>query len=201
MRIDRMPILVCFAGALLAAVGVTLSTPVSSRGASSDKSQAHGRVPQAECSFSDGSTITFGRQAWGASAGLSVDAWRTGPYAATAFRVSERMLIPPVDSPTEIPAGNYTLFVVDKGQPPWTLIISKKSGAWGMSYPGKEYDVGRAQLGSDVQPPVENFVIGCFGLKNTAGPIFLWMQSGKQVAYTKVLAESVSNGETTLLIH
>ena len=74
-----------------------------------DKSQAPARAPQAECTFSDGGTITFGRKASGGSESGD-DAWRAGDYEATAFRVSERMLIPPLDSPTEIPSGSYTLY-------------------------------------------------------------------------------------------
>lgn len=60
---------------------------------------------------------------------------------------------------------------MDKGKPPWTLIISKTTGEWGMLYPGEQYDLGRTQKGSDVLPAVENFAIGCMQHKNA--PIFL----------------------------
>ena len=60
---------------------------------------------------------------------------------------------------------------MDKGKPPWTLIISKKTGEWGMPYPGEQYDLGRTELGSDVvRPPVENFEIGCVDDKKRVGP-------------------------------
>jgi len=193
-----------YRGAILLGAGaLAFAAPLFSRGASDEnESQAPIRGPQAECTFSDGSTITFGRKATGESAESGGDVWRAGPYEATAFRVSERMVIPPLDSPTEIPAGSYTLFVVDKGKPPWTLIISKKTGEWGMPYPGEQYDLGRAELGSDVvRPSMENFAIGCVDNKKTGGPIFVWMQSDTHVAYAKIMAESTTQGQTRLLIH
>ena len=191
------------AAILLGAGTLAFAAPLFSRGTSDEnESQAPTRGPQAECTFSDGSTITFGRKATGESAESGGDVWRAGPYEATAFRVSERMVIPPLDSPTEIPAGSYTLFVVDKGKPPWTLIISKKTGEWGMPYPGEQYDLGRAELGSDVvRPSMENFAIGCVDNKKTGGPIFVWMQSDTHVAYAKIMAESTTQGQTRLLIH
>jgi hypothetical protein len=157
-------------------------------------------VPQNECTFSDGSTDnllvaaalafaaplflrgttnedrSFGRKASGTAKAVA-DSWRAGDYEATIFRVSERMVIPPMDSPIEIPVGSYTLFVKDQGEPPWTLIVSKKTGQWGMPYPGEQYDLGRTSLGSDVQPPMEKFTIGC--TRHVNAPIFVWMQSGR----------------------
>ena len=199
---DRMRKLVHHVAITLTSTALTFSAPLLSRGTiGEDKSKAPSRMPQTECTFSDGSSITFGHKAAGASAGSSGDVWRTGPYEATVFRASRPMLIPPLDQPTKIPAGSYTLFVIDKGQPPWTLIISKKTGEWGMPYPGEQYDLGRVQLGSDVQPPVQNFTIGCMEHKDTDGPIFLWMQSGTKVAYAKIMAESFTQGKTTILIH
>jgi hypothetical protein len=187
---------------LLASSALAFAAPMMSRDTTGeDKSQAHSQMPQTECTFSDGSSITFGRKAAGTSGGSGGDAWRTGPYKATVLRVSEGMLIPPLDRPTKIPAGRYTLFVIDKGEPPWTLIISKKIGEWGMPYPGEYYDLGRVQLGSDVQPPVENFTIGCMEHKDTSGPIFVWMQSGTKAAYAKIMAESISKGKTIVLAH
>src|ERR1700721_3860077 len=160
---DKMHEFIYRAAILLGAAALAFAAPLFSRGTSDEnETQPPSRGPQTECTFSDGSTITFGRKATGESAGTAGDLWRAGPYEATAFRVSERMVIPPLDSPTEIPAGSYTLFVVDRGKPPCTLFISKKPREWGMPYPGEQYDLGRAELGSDVvRPSMENFAIGC----------------------------------------
>jgi hypothetical protein len=201
--LDKMGKFIYGAAILLGAAVLAFAAPLFSRGTSDEnKSRAPNRGPQTECTFSDGSTITFGRKATGESTGAGGDVWRAGPYEATAFRVSERMVIPPLHSPTEIPAGSYTLFVADKGEPPWTLIISKKTGKWCMPYPGEQYDLLRAELGSDVvRPPVENFVIGCVNNKKTGGPIFVWMQSDTHVAYAKIMAENTTQGEIRLLFH
>jgi hypothetical protein len=172
--------LVLAAGVL--AVPLSANDIQSTGGAGTRRSDA-----QSSCTFSDGSTMEFGL------------AWRTGEYEAVPFRTSERMIIPPMDDPLDMPAGSYTLFVMDRGGPPWTLIVSKKTGNLGMPYPGKQYDLGRTRMGSDVQAPVEHFTAGCRLIKS--GPAFLWMQSGKTVAYAKILAVKVIGGKIEYLIH
>jgi hypothetical protein len=91
------------------------------------------------------------------------------------------------------------LFLRDEGEPPWTLVISKETGEWGMPYPGERYDLGRIQMGSDVRPPEKNLTVGCVDHKDTHGPTFMWIQSGKRVAYAKIMAKNVTQRKTTLL--
>jgi hypothetical protein len=147
-----------------------------------------------ECAFSDGSTISFGHMAFG-SHQSGDDVWRVGEYVAIAFHVSGRMLIPPLDRPIDIPAGTYTLFVDPSKGEPWTLIVSKKTGKPGMSYPGKRYDVGRTQMGFDDsdRSPVSKFIIGCTQHENA--PIFISMASDVHVAYAKIEAVGIKNGK------
>lgn len=188
METNKMSKIIYCAAILLGVAAVLLAAPILARGtAHEEKSQAPNPMAQTECTFSDGSTIAFGRRTRGARLkGGWLNSWREGDYEATTFRVSERMLIPPMDSPIEIPAGSYTVFVRDKSDPPWTLIGSKKTGEWGMPYPGEQDDLERTCLGSDVAAPVENFNIGCMQHENA--PMFLWMQSGSHVAYAKIMA-------------
>lgn len=143
-------------------------------------------TPQSACTFADGSTLTFGT---GKSA--SAESWHTGDYDATTLRVTEQVLIPPLNNPLRIPAGSYTLFVLDKGQPPWTLIVSRKTGEWGMPYPGAQYDLGRTGMGSDVNQPVDKFSVGC---NNSEGPMFVLMQSGRFSGLLKILAVNPKEG-------
>jgi len=138
---DKMFTIICWAALLLGTATVLITVPTFA-----DQS-ANGMVKD-ECTFSDGSTISFGHMASGSHESRH-DVWRVGNYAATAFRVSERMLIPPLDKPIDIPAGTYTLFVDSSKGEPWTLIISRKTGKPGMLYPGKQDDVGRTQMGFD----------------------------------------------------
>jgi hypothetical protein len=105
-----------------------------------------------QCTISNGDAIDFGRE------GPVGAGWRAGGYEATTFRVSKRMTSPPLDQPLVIPPGHYILFVKAEGEPPWTMIISEKMGPWSMSYPGEQYDLGRTFMGSDVRPPVQEFV-------------------------------------------
>lgn len=148
--------------------------------------------------FSDGGTITFGRKASHAN---ESNVWHAGSYEAISFRVSERMLIPPLDDPLEIPPGSYTLFVDPNSAPPWTLIVSRKAVEPGMPYPGEQYDLGRALMGSDVRSgqPLQTLVIGC--TQNNDAPIFVWMEAGTRVALAKIMVEKTQQGKTEYLWH
>lgn len=135
-----------------------------------------------KCVFDDGTTIAFGRAASGVS-GLGSDVWHAGNYEATVFVVSQRMQFAPLNGGLQVPSGRYTLFVDTSKRPPWTLIISKKNGEWGISYPGEKYDLGRAPLGDDLLPSAApGFTLGC----RQSQPIILWMESGRHAAYTKI---------------
>jgi hypothetical protein len=60
----------------------------------------------------------------------------------------------------DVPAGSYTVFTIPNPDK-WTLIISKKTGEWGIPYPGQENDLVRADMKvSKTSAPVENFTIG-----------------------------------------
>lgn len=140
-----------------------------------------------ECTFNDGTKIMFGQKALGQASGAAV--WRTGDFEATAFRVTARTIIPPVDRPIDLAPGLYTIFVdASKGEP-WTLIVSRKSPRPGTRYPGSRYDVGRTSMGFDdsARAPVHGFAIGCrhWGQRQE-NPIFVWMESGIHVGYVKI---------------
>lgn len=165
--------------------------PLFARGKAPRRTLESSVLPQAECRFSDGGTISFGRDSSGLASSTAV--WRTGPYLATTVTTNKHMVIPPLDTPLEIPAGTYTLFVMDQGVPPWTVIISRKIIGRDMPYPGPQFDLGRAQMGSDAQPDRGIVAIGCSQQKNA--PIFLWVESGAHVGYAKIMAEALSNGK------
>ena len=188
---------ICCAAVLLGTAVLAIAVPLLARGTlHEDKSATPSMMVQSECTFSDGSTISFGRKVSGIpDPGGGV--WRAGDYEATEFAVSGNMLLD-----TDIPAGRYTLFVMHRAEP-WVLIVSKKTGEWGMPYPGERYDLERTQLGSGAQSsPVENFTIGC--MQHQSAPIFLWMQSqssGSYAHYAKIMAKRVIDGKTTMFWH
>ena len=70
------------------------------------------------------------------------EVWRTGANAATTLITAGNLKIGTLD----VPAGTYTLFTLpNKNQ--WLLIISKKTGEWGIPYP-EGNDLGRTPMTS-----------------------------------------------------
>jgi hypothetical protein len=66
--------------------------------------------------------------------------WRTGADEATTL-VTNRAL---TFGDLKVPAGTYTLYTIPTGGT-WHLIVSKKTGQWGVPYPKGE-DLGRAPM-------------------------------------------------------
>jgi hypothetical protein len=89
------------------------------------------------------------------------EVWRTGANPATT-------LITPVDlviGDLKVPAGTYTLFTLPTADK-WTLIVSTKTGEWGIPYP-EGSDLGRTPMMKKSLPsPQENMSIS---FEHTAG--------------------------------
>jgi hypothetical protein len=84
------------------------------------------------------------------------EVWRAGANEATKFVTTADVMV----GDKKVPAGSYTLFVIPN-QDKWTLIISKKTGEWGIPYPGEGQDFARTDMKvSPISSPVENFTIG-----------------------------------------
>lgn len=117
---------------------------------------------KATCSLADGKTITVdyssprakGRKIFGGLVPLG-EVWRAGANEATTFVTTTDVMV----GGTHLPAGNYTLFTIPN-KDKWTLIISKKTGEWGIPYPGQDQDFARVDMKvSTTSAPVENFTI------------------------------------------
>ncbi|HVC46208.1 MAG TPA: DUF2911 domain-containing protein [Terracidiphilus sp.] len=67
--------------------------------------------------------------------------WRAGANAATTLVTSADLKIGDLD----VPAGKYTLFVDISNPDKWTLIVSKKTGEWGLAYDPSQ-DLGRVPM-------------------------------------------------------
>ena len=155
--------------ALFTALFFAVTTLVSAQmGMSQDKSKRPSSPASAECKFSDGKTIKVDyssprindpkthqpRKIFG---GLvpSGDVWRAGANEATTFVTDANVTVGGKD----VPAGSYTIFTIPKADA-WTLIISKKTGEWGIPYPGEKEDLVRVPMSvSKTTAPVENFLI------------------------------------------
>jgi hypothetical protein len=87
--------------------------------------------------------------------GKGNQAWRLGANEATTFKTEADLDI----NGTTVPAGEYTLFAIPNADN-WTLVISKKTGEWGIPYPGEQYDLARVPMQvSKLSSPVERFTI------------------------------------------
>jgi hypothetical protein len=130
--------------AATAAAGTTLSaqkiTPVHPGKAGSP----HVRMEQTV----DGANISveYGRPSLkGRVPGKDVDPfdgkeWRTGADEATTLKTDKPLKF----GTLAVPAGTYTLYTIPTGGT-WQLIVSKKTGQWGIPYPQGE-DLGRVPM-------------------------------------------------------
>jgi hypothetical protein len=81
--------------------------------------------------------------------------WRLGANEATTMKTQANLDI----NGKQLPAGTYTLFAIPN-EDHWTLIVSKKTGEWGIPYPGDEYDLFRTDVPtSKLDSPVQEFTI------------------------------------------
>lgn len=127
-----------------------------------DKSKRPSPPAKAECKFDDGKSITVdyssprmkGRKIFGDLVPYG-QVWRAGANEATTFVTDTDLVV----AGKPVPAGSYTLFTIPNADK-WTLIISKKTGEWGVPYPGEASDFARADMKVSTLPaPVENFTI------------------------------------------
>jgi hypothetical protein len=130
--------------------------------AQQDKSKRPSPPGSAECKFADGKTVHIdysqpsmkGRKIYGGLVPYNEE-WRTGANEATTFVSNTNLDV----GGTKVPAGNYTLFTIPS-QKEWKLIISRKTGEWGIPYPGKAEDLTRIPMRSEeLSTPVEQFTI------------------------------------------
>ena len=82
--------------------------------------------------------------------------WRAGANEATAFVTETDLDV----GGTNVPAGSYTLYALPE-QGKMTLVISKKTGQWGIPYPGEQDDLARIpmQFNGNTGKETEQFTI------------------------------------------
>jgi hypothetical protein len=116
-----------------------------------------------ECRFADGKKIAMAyssprmrrRKIYGELVPWG-EVWRVGANDATTFVTNSDVT---VDGKI-VPAGSYTLFAIPLPTK-WTLVISKKTGEWGIPYPGESSDFLRGNMTVGKLPaPLENMTIG-----------------------------------------
>jgi hypothetical protein len=94
------------------------------------------------------------RRSVGKDVALYGKEWRTGADEATTLVTDKALTFGSLD----VPAGTYTLYTLP-GENEWQLIISKKTGQWGIPYPAGR-DLGRVPMKVDTATtPVEQLTI------------------------------------------
>src|SRR5882724_8235721 len=130
--------------------------------AQQDPSKRPSPSAQAQCKFTDGKTVKTdyssprvkGRKIFGGLVPYG-QVWRTGANDATSLVTDTNLTVGGKD----VPAGSYTIFTIPD-QDKWTLVISKKTGEWGIPYPGEGDDLARVDTKvSQLPSPMENFTI------------------------------------------
>jgi hypothetical protein len=106
-------------------------------------------------------SIEYGRPSLkGRTPGKDVDPydgreWRTGADEATTLKTDKTLQF----GKLIVPAGTYTLYTIPTGGT-WQLVVSKKTGQWGIPYPKGE-DLGRAPMTVSAAPKAtEQLTIG-----------------------------------------
>ena len=148
--------------AVLAAGCLSLGLMALLGAAQADKSSRPSPPAKATCALADGKTITVdyssprakGRKIFGDLVPYG-EVWRAGANEATTFVTTADLMV----GGTHVPAGSYTIFAVPNKEK-WTLVISKKTGEWGIPYPGADKDLARVDMKvSATSSAVENFTI------------------------------------------
>lgn len=101
--------------------------------------------------------------------------WRTGANEATSFVIQSNLDV----AGTKVPAGSYTLYTLPS-EGTWKLIISKKTGQWGIPYPGEQFDFARIDMKKEMlKATVQDFTISFEKKGGTAGQLVLEWENTK----------------------
>src|SRR6266850_645023 len=127
-----------------------------------DASKRPSPAAQAQCKFSDGKTVKSdyssprmkGRKIFGGLVPYG-EVWRAGANDATTLVTDTNLNVGGKD----VPAGSYTLFAMPNADK-WVLIVSKKTGEWGIPYPGEGEDFARVPMKVEhLEQIVDPFII------------------------------------------
>ena len=148
--------------AMFGGLCLSLSLLATQASCQSDKSKRPSPPATASCALADGKTITVdyssprvkGRKIFGELEPYG-KVWRAGANEATTFVTTTDLKVGGKD----VPASDYTIFAIPNPDS-WTLIISKKTGEWGLAYAGPGEDQARIEMKVSKLPSlVENFTI------------------------------------------
>ena len=135
-----------------AALGAQKTTPLAAGGGGSPHVRTEWAIHGANISIEYGRPFVKGRALkevapYGAE-------WRTGSDQATTLKTDKPLTF----GALAVPAGTYTIYTVP-GETVWQLVISRKTGQWGIPYPAGQ-DLGRAPMKPEtLTTPVDQLTI------------------------------------------
>ena len=158
--------------------------------AQQDKSARPSPPGTATFAFADGKTITIdysrpkirNRKIYGGLVPYG-EVWRAGANEATSFVTQSNLQV----GGTTVPAGSYTLFILPQQSGPWRLIVSKKTGEWGIPYPGEQFELARINMKTANTPAaVQDFTISFDKRGPRAGVMkFDWENTSASVDFSQ----------------
>lgn len=129
------------------------TTPIKTGSGGSPHVKSEWTVDGASIAITYGKPFLKGRTVGKEVAPLGAE-WRTGADEATTLTTDKALTF----GTLAVPAGTYTLYTLP-GDKQWQLIVSKKTGQWGIPYPAGQ-DVGRvAMTVGQPKAPVEQLTI------------------------------------------
>jgi hypothetical protein len=177
-------------GIAACALMLAVVLPAARSSAQQDKSKRPSPPGTATFTLSDGKTITINysrpkmndRKIYGGLVPYG-EVWRAGANEATSFVAQSNLLV----GGAAVPAGSYTLFILPQQAGPWKLIVSKKTGEWGIPYPGEQSDLARVDMKTTKTPsPVQDFTISFDKRGANAGVIkFDWENTSASVDFSE----------------
>ena len=105
--------------------------------------------------------------------------WRTGSDQATTLKTDKPLKFGTLN----VPAGTYTVYTVP-GEKEWQLVISKKTGQWGIPYPAGQ-DLGRAPMTAETLTTPATQLTIAIDSSATGGTLRVqWGTTGASVPFT-----------------
>src|ERR1700747_412734 len=148
--------------AFLAVGCLTLGLMAALGSSQMDKASKPSPPAKASCTLADGKSITVdyssprakGRKIFGGLVPYG-EVWRAGANEATTFVTTTDVMV----GTAHVPHGHYAIFAIPN-KDKWARVVSKKTGEWGIPYPGPSQDLARIDMKVSALPSaVENFTI------------------------------------------
>ncbi len=177
----RRSLFILTAALMAAAFGTALAaqktTPLATGGGGSPHVRTEWTIHGANISIEYGRPFVKGRALkevapYGAE-------WRTGSDQATTITTDKPLKF----GALAVPAGTYTIYTVP-GEKEWQLVVSKKTGQWGIPYPAGQ-DLGRAPMKAEtLTTPAAQLTIA-IDSSATGGTLHVqWGTTGASVPFT-----------------